>query len=98
MLRGVNKRIIEVNDTDSDYFEKALFFVKDDTEFDNKILENEAKRIIHSYFEPNQSSPKVGYLRYTEERKKKNRKIKIFTVAGCIAVALSVTAVLLFVF
>ena len=32
MLRGVNKRIIEVNDTDSDYFEKALFFVKENAE------------------------------------------------------------------
>ncbi len=98
MLRGVNKRIIEVNDTDSDYFEKALFFVKDDTEFDNKVLENEAKRIIHSYFEPQPRTTKIGYLRYTEEKKKKNRKIKIFTVAGCIAVALCVTAVLLFLF
>lgn len=98
MLRGVNKRIIEVNDTDSDYFEKALFFVKDDTDFDNKLLENEAKKIIHSYFEPQPKTAKMGYLRYTEEKKKKTRKIKIFAIAGCIAVALSVTAVLLFVF
>ena len=95
MLRGVNKRIIEVNDTDSDYFEKALFFVKDDTQFDNKLLENEAKRIIHSYFEPHKSSPKVGYLRYTEEKRKKTRKSLILTIAGCIAGALSVIAVLL---
>ena len=96
MLRGVNKRIIEVNDTDSDYFEKALFFVKDDTDFDNKLLENEAKKIIHSYFEPKPRTTKIGYLRYIEEKKKKNRKIKIFTVAGCIAVALTVATVLLF--
>ena len=98
MLRGVNKRIIEVNDTDSDYFEKALFFVKENVEFNTETLEKEAKRIIHSYFEPNKSSPKIGYLRYTDEKKKKTRKIKIFAIAGCIAVALSVTAVLLFVF
>lgn len=96
MLRGVNKRIIEVNDTDSDYFEKALFFVKDDTDFDNKLLENEAKKIIHSYFEPQHKTSRMGYLRYTEEKKKKTRKIKIFTVAGCIAVALTVATVLLF--
>lgn len=96
MLRGVNKRIIEVNDTDSDYFEKALFFVKDDTDFDNKLLENEAKKIIHSYFEPQPKTSRMGYLRYTEEKKKKTRKIKIFTVAGCIAVALTIATVLLF--
>lgn len=94
MLRGVNKRIIEVNDTDSDYFEKALFFVKDDTDFDNKLLENEAKKIIHSYFEPQPKTAKMGYLRYTEEKKKKTRKIKIFTVAGCIAVALTVATIM----
>lgn len=28
MLKGVNKQIIEINDTGSDYFEKILFFVK----------------------------------------------------------------------
>ena len=33
MLRGVNKRIIEVNETGSDYFEKALFFVKGNADF-----------------------------------------------------------------
>lgn len=96
MLRGVNKRIIEVNDTDSDYFEKALFFVKDDTDFDNKLLENEAKKIIHSYFESQPKTSRMGYLRYTEEKKKKTRQIKIFTVAGCIAFALTVATVLLF--
>ena len=96
MLRGVNKRIIEVNDTDSDYFEKALFFVKDDTDFDNKLLENEAKKIIHSYFEPQPKTSRMGYLRYTEEKKKKTRKIKIFTVAVCIAIVLTVATVLLF--
>ena len=94
MLRGVNKRIIEVNDTDSDYFEKALFFVKDDTDFDNKLLENEAKKIIHSYFEPKPRTTKMGYLRYTEEKKKKTRKIRIFTVAGCIAFVLTVATIM----
>ncbi len=99
MLRGVNKRIIEVNDTDSDYFEKALFFVKENAEFDNKTLENEARKIIGSYFEPSQQrSAKIGYLRYTEERKKKKRKNLIFSIAGCFVVALFLTAVFLFLF
>lgn len=29
MLRGVNKKIIEVVDTQSEYFERAILFVKD---------------------------------------------------------------------
>lgn len=30
MIRGVNKQIIEINDTQSDFFEKAIFFVRAD--------------------------------------------------------------------
>lgn len=28
MLKGVNKQVLEINETESDYFEKAIFFVK----------------------------------------------------------------------
>ncbi|RPF48102.1 hypothetical protein EDD70_0914 [Hydrogenoanaerobacterium saccharovorans] len=38
MLRGVNKKIIEVVDTQSDYFERAILFVKD-----RKLDENESE-------------------------------------------------------
>ncbi|WP_312643641.1 hypothetical protein [Hydrogenoanaerobacterium sp.] len=37
MLRGVNKKIIEVVDTQNDYFERAILFVKD-----RKLDENES--------------------------------------------------------
>lgn len=30
MIRGVNRQIIEINDTQSEYFEKAIFFVRAD--------------------------------------------------------------------
>lgn len=36
MLRGVNKKIIEVVDTQSDYFERAILFLKD-----HRMEENE---------------------------------------------------------
>lgn len=36
MLRGVNKKIIEVIDTQNEFFERAILFVKD-----GKLLENE---------------------------------------------------------
>lgn len=50
MIKGVNKRIVEVNDTDSKYFEKILFFVKSDCNYSNSVeLENEAKRIVKKY-------------------------------------------------
>ena len=28
MIKGVNRQVVEVNDTGSDYFEKIMFFVK----------------------------------------------------------------------
>ena len=37
MLRGVNKKIIEVIDTQNEYFERAILFVKN-----NRIEENES--------------------------------------------------------
>ncbi len=30
MIRGVNRQIIEINDTQSEFFEKAIFFVRAD--------------------------------------------------------------------
>ena len=45
MLKGVNKQILEVSDTDSPYFEKIIFFVRPTHNgFDEKKLRDEAKR------------------------------------------------------
>lgn len=45
MLKGVNKQILEVSDTDSPYFEKIIFFVRPTPNgFDEKKLRDEAKR------------------------------------------------------
>jgi hypothetical protein len=30
MIKGVNKRVIELNDIDSDFFDKALLYIKPD--------------------------------------------------------------------
>ncbi len=91
MLRGVNKRIIEVNDTGSDIFDKALFFVKNNAEYDTVTLESEAKRIINSYFEAQTDFERVGYLRYSEQKKKKHNR-RLLIVLGIIlsAVALGI--------
>lgn len=50
MLRGVNKRIIEINDTGSEYFEKVLFVVNEDKFLKIDRLEQEARRITADYF------------------------------------------------
>ncbi len=87
MLRGVNKRIIEINDTGSDYFERALFFVKTSVNECPAVLQKEADRIINEYMRSD-SEPRQGYLRYTEnKRNKKRRKKKILLLCTMVAVA-----------
>ena len=47
MLKGTNRRIIEVNKTNSDYFEKAILFVKSDkVGFPTHTLNNEADEFL----------------------------------------------------
>ncbi len=90
MLRGVNKRIIEINDTGSDMFEKALFIVKDCGSLSPDRLQEEARRMMSSYFTEN-DSPHQGYLRYSENKKtKRNKRIIAIALAAaaCIGVAI----------
>lgn len=95
MLRGVNKRIIEVNDTGSDMFEKALFIVKASSNMSDERLQKEAHRIIDSYFGTEKSSEHKGYLRYTEEKKKRRA---VFAVLGGIIALVSAAAGIWFYF
>ncbi len=36
MIRGVNRQIIEVNDTQNEYFERAIFFVRPECSDENQ--------------------------------------------------------------
>lgn len=46
MLKGVNKQILEVTNTDSPYFEKIIFFVRSSSPLtDKEKLKKEAEKI-----------------------------------------------------
>lgn len=46
MIKGVNKQILEVTNTDSPYFEKIIFFVRPQSQsVDEKMLRSEAARL-----------------------------------------------------
>lgn len=48
MVKGVNKNIIEVHDVKSDYFERAILFVKPEYAlFDNEKLFREARKYVN---------------------------------------------------
>ena len=49
MIKGVNKRIIEINEYDSKTFEKAILFLKPNVKNINEItLKNEAKKYLNN--------------------------------------------------
>lgn len=85
MIRGISKKIIEVNDTGSEFFEKALFVVKSDSSLDDKKLKNEADKIVLTYFSDNTDNYHKGFLRTKEEKMKEFKsKLACFFVGGAV--------------
>ncbi len=94
MLRGVNKYIIEINDVGSEFFEKALFFVKANNTTANSKLEKEAQKIMESFFDVKAGEGHTGYLRYTEQKKQNRKKNLVFSI--CITIVATAVATAIF--
>lgn len=72
MLRGINRSIIEINDTDNRYFEKVLIFVRPEFgSFPEGYLKKEAKKMVGSI-----STSPVGLKKRIPIRKKIKLKRK----------------------
>jgi hypothetical protein len=96
MIKGTNKRIIEVTNTGSDIFEKALFFVKPTEQFDEQKLNYEASRIINAYITNDDDDFVPGYLRYSEKKKRKIKKgIVISSVISIVLIAFITVCILI---
>ena len=53
MVRGTNKRIIEINDTQNPYFERAVLYLKDSqADSCKKTLESQAQHFLGSIRAP----------------------------------------------
>lgn len=48
MVKGINKRIVEVNMSDSEYFEKAVMFLRPDAPENGAALSDEARLSAYS--------------------------------------------------
>lgn len=46
MVRGVNKRVIEINETGNPYFDKAVLYMNDRAQKSEPALEEEARRYL----------------------------------------------------
>ncbi len=78
MIKGVNKQILEVTNTDNPYFEKIIFFVKPEYKNeDTKKLQKEAESLAATAQKP----PKVKMSKRQIIRLLLNSML--FTLAGC---------------
>lgn len=75
MIKGVNKRIVEISNTDNKYFYKALLFVKSDCcDLSDRKIESEANKYLNNIIKKEPVKP--GYLR----RKRSIKKNVLFTL------------------
>ncbi len=76
MIKGVNKKIIEVNHTDSIYFEKAVFYLRPNVrELPTEVSRAEAEKYVS----------RLG-LEY-RAKKYKSKKIIIISATAVLAVS-----------
>ena len=84
MLRGVNRSIIEISETESRYFEKILIFVK--PEFGSlppQKLNNEARRLLNGVTYSPMGLTKSVSARYRATMKRR-RRITISCLASIV--------------
>lgn len=63
MVRGTNKRIIEINDTQNPYFERAVLYLKDNrADSPKKTLENQAQHFLKNIRSPRLHAVKPSFL------------------------------------
>lgn len=65
MIKGVNRQVVDVSETGSEYFERALFFVKPEfSGFSEGKLKEKAQQIVKSASAPPKSKVNRGRLHY----------------------------------
>lgn len=80
MIKGVNKQVLEICETQNGFFEKAIFFVKPEySGMGEGRLKESAKKEIE-----NAGKPPVRSYRYKNERMKNVVKITAVFIFGVI--------------
>ena len=66
MIKGVNKKIVEINNPDSLYFEKAVLYVRPNViEPTSKFLSSEAETYLKTILPPDKTIKRMnGALKY----------------------------------
>jgi hypothetical protein len=83
MLKGVNKLIIEVNNPESDFFERAIFFIKPEK---SDMVTRDMNKNVQDIVGRAEAASKAGKLR-TKKGVKKYALLKLAGAAGLGAAA-----------
>ncbi|MFR5876668.1 MAG: hypothetical protein ACLUFN_09295 [Eubacterium sp.] len=66
MIKGINKQILEVTNTESPYFEKIIFFVRPEAQrMDERSLQKEAEKISKDMKKPPKTKRTVKQIAST---------------------------------
>lgn len=85
MIKGVNKKIIEINDPDSLYFERAVFYLRPNVSvLPEEIARREAERLTYDSF------PRRRNVSYSL------RKGRVLMAAAALLAAAAIAAAFLF--
>ncbi len=87
MIKGVNKQVLEINETQNGFFEKAIFFVKPEYSGmgEGRLRESARKEI------ENAGKPPVRNYKYKNERMKNIIIITAVFVSGIVVGLASAT-------
>ena len=87
MLKGVNKLIIEVSNPESEFFERAIFFVKPDK---RDVLVNDMSESVREIMS------EAGSIRARRQRKlPENKKYALLKAAGAMGAGAAIMGVVL---
>ncbi len=65
MIKGINHSIIEINNTENEYYERAILVIKPEyASVQRGILEDEAKRMLRELDAPSVMKSRKGRLRF----------------------------------
>jgi hypothetical protein len=87
MLKGVNKLIIEVSNPESDFFERAIFFVKPDK---SDMITRDLNKNVQDIVGRAEAASKAGRIRAKKSGAKKYTLLKFAGAAGIGAIAAGV--------
>ncbi len=91
MVRGINRTVIEINDTGSNFFEKVIFFVT--PEYGNigtRKLKAEADRIIGEYY------PDLKNAANIRDIYRKRRLTRLICIGAGVIILLGIAVLVVF--